>query len=394
MTGTRDDILENLARIRASIAEAADTAGRDPAEVLLVAAAKTVSVEAVRWVAEAGVAAVGENYVQELRAVHDAVPGVRWHFIGTLQTNSAHHVAALADVVETVAGGRATERLARRAAEAGRTIDVLMEVDYTGSRTGVAPQDAPEVAARIARLEGVALRGLMTLPPPTQTAEEARPWFRRLRDLRDRIQREPPPGGGLEHGDVVGLRGCGAGRRYIGSGRDGAVRSPDHVRRTQEGSEMAGVWKKTLNYLGLVEEDEDFVEEMPEVEPAPVRRMRPQAVREVSADSEGVVRTIPSSARPGGAATGAIHKSEPKRFNEAREVADRFKEGTAVIMNLQSTEDSIARRLVDFASGLVYGLDGKIELVANRVYLLTPADVEVSAEERERLAGGGFYNQF
>ena len=154
---------------------------------------------------------------------------------------------------------------------------------------------------------------------------------------------------------------------------------------------MAGVWKKTMNYLGLVEDDEEFVEDLPEAEPAPVRRMRPQAVREIPADAEGVVRTI-ASPRP--AATGAIHKSEPKRFNEARDVADRFKEGTAVIMNLQSTEDSIARRLVDFASGLVYGLDGKIELVANRVYLLTPADVEVSAEERERLAGGGFYNQF
>jgi cell division inhibitor SepF len=154
---------------------------------------------------------------------------------------------------------------------------------------------------------------------------------------------------------------------------------------------MAGAWKKTLNYLGLVEDDEEFVGDMPEAEPAPVRRMRPQAVREVSADAEGVVRTIASS-RP--AASAAIHKSEPKRFNEAREVADRFKEGTAVIMNLQSTEDATARRLVDFASGLVYGLDGKIELVANRVYLLTPADVEVSAEERERLAGGGFYNQF
>ena len=154
---------------------------------------------------------------------------------------------------------------------------------------------------------------------------------------------------------------------------------------------MAGVWKKTMNYLGLVEDDEEFVEDLPEAEPAPVRRMRPQSVREIPADAEGVVRTI-ASPRP--AATGAIHKSEPKRFNEARDVADRFKEGTAVIMNLQSTEDSIARRLVDFASGLVYGLDGKIELVANRVYLLTPADVEVSAEERERLAGGGFYNQF
>jgi cell division inhibitor SepF len=136
---------------------------------------------------------------------------------------------------------------------------------------------------------------------------------------------------------------------------------------------MAGVWKKTMNYLGLVEDDEEFVEELPEAEPAPVRRMRPHAVREMPADTEGVVRTI-ASPRP--AATGAIHKSEPKRFNEAREVADRFKDGVAVIMNLQSTEDSTARRLV-----------------ANRVYLLTPADVEVSAEERERLAGGGFYNQ-
>jgi len=156
---------------------------------------------------------------------------------------------------------------------------------------------------------------------------------------------------------------------------------------------MAGVWKKTLNYLGLVEEDEDFVDEMPEVDPAPVRRMRPQAVHDAPADAEGVVRTIPSAAaRP--MTTGAIYKSEPKRFNEARDVADHFKQGTAVIMNLQSTEDPIARRLVDFASGLVYGLDGKIELVANRVYLLTPADVEVSAEERERIAGGGFYNQF
>ena len=155
---------------------------------------------------------------------------------------------------------------------------------------------------------------------------------------------------------------------------------------------MAGVWKKTLNYLGLVEDDDEFVDDIPEADPAPVRRMKPQAVREVPAEIEGVVRTI-SPSRPL-TASSAIYKSEPKRFNEAREVADRFKEGTAVIMNLQSTDDTIARRLVDFASGLVYGLDGKIELVANRVYLLTPANVEVSAEERERIAGGGFYNQF
>lgn len=157
---------------------------------------------------------------------------------------------------------------------------------------------------------------------------------------------------------------------------------------------MPGVWKKTMSYLGLVEEDEfDQIDDGGEAQPAPVRRIqRPQAVREAAdAEPEGVVRTIAS---PRAAQAGGIHKSEPRRFNEAREVADRFKDGTAVIMNLQSTDDAIARRLVDFASGLVYGLDGKIEMVANRVYLLTPANVEVSAEDREKIAGGAFYNQF
>ena len=103
-----------------------------------------------------------------------------------------------------------------------------------------------------------------------------------------------------------------------------------------------------------------------------------------------VIRTIPARKAAG---TGTIHKSEPKRFNEARDLGDKFRDGVPVIMNLQGTEDATARRLVDFASGLVFGLAGKIETVANRVYLLTPADVEVSAEERERLREGGFYNQ-
>jgi cell division inhibitor SepF len=166
---------------------------------------------------------------------------------------------------------------------------------------------------------------------------------------------------------------------------------------------MPGVWKKTLSYLGLVE-DEDY-QELDDMgpgdvyggEPAPVRRLaRSQtgrggvATMERPLEKESIVRTIPQPRL----ATSQIHKAEPKRFNEARDVGDRFKDGVPVIMNLQGTEDTIARRLVDFASGLVFGLNGKIEMVANRVYLLTPANTEVSAEERERLREGGFYNQF
>jgi hypothetical protein len=142
----------------------------------------------VRWVVDAGVAAIGHNYVRELRAMHGIVPGARWHYIGALQTNTAHHVAALADAVETLAGDRATERLARRAAEAGRVLDAMIEVDFTGERSGVAPDEVGAFATRVADLEGLRLRGLMTIPPPGATAADARPWFRRLRQLRDEVR--------------------------------------------------------------------------------------------------------------------------------------------------------------------------------------------------------------
>ena len=164
---------------------------------------------------------------------------------------------------------------------------------------------------------------------------------------------------------------------------------------------MASVWRKTMRYLGLVEEEDYEGVQAPDdgIQPEPaglgVREDRSRRVARTAAgptmdEPEAIIRTIPQSRR----SAGTIHRAEPKRFNEAREVGERFKEGIPVIMNLQETEDGIARRLVDFASGLVFARDGKIELVANRVYLLTPHDVEVSAEERERIREGGFFNQF
>ena len=159
---------------------------------------------------------------------------------------------------------------------------------------------------------------------------------------------------------------------------------------------MASVWKKTMQYLGLVEDEdlEDLDEGMEEPgaasEAPPVRRL-PRGDMRSGDRPETIVRTMPSSRIP---AMAAIHRAEPRRFNDARDIGERFKQGVPVILNLQGTDDPIARRLVDFASGLVFGLDGKIEMVASRVYLLTPVNMEVSAEERERLVEGGFFNQF
>jgi pyridoxal phosphate enzyme (YggS family) len=192
MSLTRGSVAENVRMVRAEIERACERIHRDPASVTVVAATKTVSIEAVAWAHDAGVADFGENYVKELGRKRPALSDARWHFIGTLQRHTAHQVAALADVVQTVTGDAATERLARRAAAAGRTLDVLVEVDFTGSRAGVSPDETPVAADRIASLDGLRLIGLMTLPPMPQNADDSRPYFVRLRELRDRVRDRHP----------------------------------------------------------------------------------------------------------------------------------------------------------------------------------------------------------
>jgi pyridoxal phosphate enzyme (YggS family) len=192
MTISREETLENLRELREGIEGTCARAERDPSTVRLVAASKMVPLEHMRWVHEAGVTDFGENYVKELRAKRPELPSARWHYIGTLQTGSAHHVAVLADVVQTIAGGGASDRLARRVVQAGRSVDVLIEVDFTGDRAGVPPEQTQDLADRVASLEGLRLIGLMTLPPMPERPEDARPFFVRLRELRDRIRERHP----------------------------------------------------------------------------------------------------------------------------------------------------------------------------------------------------------
>jgi len=189
-----EEIASNLDTVRRRLADAAVDASRDPAAVRLIVVTKTVPVATIRDAIAAGARDLGENYVNELREKRPAIedPEVRWHFIGALQSSTAQHVADLADVVHTVAGERAARRLAGRAARDGRTLDALLEVDLTTERAGLSPEAVPGAAELLASLEGVHLRGLMTIAPLTPDAEGARPWFRRLRELRDTLRERHP----------------------------------------------------------------------------------------------------------------------------------------------------------------------------------------------------------
>jgi pyridoxal phosphate enzyme (YggS family) len=200
MARSREVVLENLARIRGRLTLACERADRARDAVRLVAVGKTVEPEALVWVHEAGVQDLGENYIRDLRAKRDLVPDATWHFVGTLQTSGAHHVAELADVVETVVPGRAMSRLARRAVIAGRSLPCLVEVDFTGMRNGVGPDDVVAACDAVASTDGLELRGLMTVPPITSTAEGARPYFRRLRELVREVGERHPEAAELSMG--------------------------------------------------------------------------------------------------------------------------------------------------------------------------------------------------
>jgi pyridoxal phosphate enzyme (YggS family) len=156
--------------------------------VTLVAVTKTLPVEIVRVAHELGLFDFGENYANELAAKRDAGPDARWHFIGALQSHTANRVADVADVVHSGSPGHALDRLARRAAANGRSIPVLVQVDEAGRGHGVRADDAAAAVEEIAGLEGVVPAGLMSLPPEPTDPEDSRPYFVRLRDLRDDLR--------------------------------------------------------------------------------------------------------------------------------------------------------------------------------------------------------------
>jgi pyridoxal phosphate enzyme (YggS family) len=188
------DVAGNLARVRERIALAAERAGRSPDDVLLVGVSKSVDAERIRRALAAGLPALGENRVQEAKEkIGELGRSVPWHLVGHLQTNKAGDAVRLFDLIHSLDRLELARELHRRAAAAAKVVDVLVQVNLAGEATkgGFAPSELKGALDAIRELPGLAVRGLMTIPPPVAQAELARGWFRQLRELRDEA--------GLEH---------------------------------------------------------------------------------------------------------------------------------------------------------------------------------------------------
>lgn len=182
-------VAERLTGIRARIAAAARSAGRDPAAVRLIAVSKTFPLSAIRDAYAAGQRDFGENRVQEaLQKIGAATDlEIRWHLLGHLQSNKARKAGPAFSVIHSVDSVELLTKLDAAAGEAGTTPDLLIQVDLAGETTkfGVAPAEVPRLLDAAAACRAARVTGLMTLPPAPETPEDARPYFRRLRELRD-----------------------------------------------------------------------------------------------------------------------------------------------------------------------------------------------------------------
>ena len=198
-------IQENIAAIHDRMATASRRAGRRPEEIALMAVSKTHPPERIREAYTAGVRLFGENRVQEFAgkaATLADLSGAEWHMIGHLQTNKAGKAAELFGAVDAVDSVKLTEKLDAAARSSGKKLKVLIEINVGGeaAKSGVAPdsRELEELLLAAPRLGALEFRGLMTVPPFTDDPEGARPYFRRMRELRDSVAARKLPAVGME----------------------------------------------------------------------------------------------------------------------------------------------------------------------------------------------------
>jgi len=194
-------IAENLARVRERIEAAARRAGRDAERVRLVAVSKTVDPERVRQAVEAGAKILGENYIQEAQKKIEVLGHeVAWHFIGHLQSNKAKTAAGLFDCIHSVDSINLAQELSRRAKLQGKVLPVLLQVNVSGEATKFGAQEKETflLAEKLSAMDGIAVKGLMTMPPLFEDPEASRPYFVELRRLSERLAQQKIAGISME----------------------------------------------------------------------------------------------------------------------------------------------------------------------------------------------------
>lgn len=193
-----NELKARIYTINEKIRSAALSSGKSPDDIKLIAVSKKKSAETVMKAIEAGQLIFGENYIQEAISKIESVSKneTKWHFIGHLQKNKAKYAVRLFDLIHTVDSEALAYELSKYAAKIGKIQNILIQVRIgdEDSKSGVLPENASELAIKISELENIRLVGLMTIPPHTEDPDEARGYFRQLRQIAEEIESKNIPG--------------------------------------------------------------------------------------------------------------------------------------------------------------------------------------------------------
>jgi PLP dependent protein len=198
------DIAQNILRIRERAAAAATACGRSPDAIALLAISKTFPAESILEAAEAGLKKFGENRVQEAEGKIVRLRqtlSLEWHLVGHLQSNKAKRAVELFDVIHSLDSVKLASRISQAAVELGKTQSVLIQVDLGQEETkfGADPEQAEEILEAAPQLQGIRIDGLMTIPPFFEDPEKSRPFYAKLRTLRDTLNSQQPGCLGQQH---------------------------------------------------------------------------------------------------------------------------------------------------------------------------------------------------
>lgn len=389
-------IRENLEAIRAEIDAAARETGRTGADITLVGASKMNDAAACQEAIAAGIDALGENRVQEMTAklAEDAYRGAPLHFIGHLQRNKVKQVVGKVALIQSIGSPELLAEVDKQAEKLGIVQDILLEVNIGGeaAKSGFAPQEVENAAAQAKEMDHVRVRGLMTIPPADATREENVVYFQKVQALYVDINRKMYDNG-LE---------------YLSMGMSGDLpmpfaRGPTWSAWAPPFSAQETIPNNTREvlHMGLMDElkkiihpydDEDYDYEDDFEEPVKESsrslfddRKDDRREDRRSEDRHNKVVNIHATTQL------KVVLVKPERFENASEIADHLKEKRTVVLNLESTNKDVARRLIDFLSGVAYAGEGKIKKVAANTYIITPYSVDIMGDLIDELENNGLY---
>ena len=383
-------IAENIARVRANIAAAAKEAGRDPSEITLVGASKMNDADACRQAIAAGIDVLGENREQEMtkKLAEHAYDGAPLHFIGHLQRNKVKNVVGKVAMIESVGSLELLSAIDKQAEKLGIVQDILLEVNIGGeeAKSGFAPESLEQAAEEAKKCANVRVRGLMCIPPVAEGEHGSLPYFEKVHalfvDINAKLYDNTL--------DILSMETtrtrCAQARRWCASARRSSA--PAIIRFDRGGLDTMGILDDLKKWAHPYEdEDEEYEDDFPDLRDrgdTGAFADRRSAERKAE-DRRNKVVNINATTQL------KVVLVKPERFENASEIADHLKEKRTVVINLESTNKDIARRLIDFLSGVAYAGEGKIKKVAANTYIITPYHVDIMGDLIDELENNGLY---